>query len=627
MLTTADERNHVVAAKHAALGAEPGPEGVHFEVWAPHARQVLVQIEGAEPPRQALTRKEDGYFHAVVPGAGPGTRYRFVVDGEGPYPDPRSRYQPEGPHGASMVVDPHAYAWRDGGWQGVDMPGLVIYELHVGTFTREGSFDAAARELGPLQALGVNAVEVMPVAEFPGRFNWGYDGVGMYAPFHGYGDPDAFRRFVDAAHGNGMGVILDVVYNHLGCDGNYLAHYAPDYFTDRYPNEWGQAINFDGENARPVRDYFIGNACYWVREFHVDGLRLDATQSMHDASKVHVLKELAARVRAESPRRVVLIAENEPQRAEHLLPQEDGGFGLDGMWNDDFHHSARVALTGRHDGYFHDHRGRAQEFVSAVRHGFLFQGQYYQWQKKARGSPVTTQPPWAFVVFLQNHDQVANTLEGRRLQGQVHPARLRAMSALLLLGPQTPLLFMGQEYGATTPFPFFADNGPELRSAVHEGRREFVSQFEAYRSARQGLLDPGDPQTFDAAKLDPQERERNAPTLALHRDLLCMRRTDPVLRTQSVPDGAVLSETACVLRWPGGSAGDRLLVLNFGLDITGEPMPEPLLAPPAGAHWVLDWTSEDPRYGGLGARGADPREGWVVPGDCASLYRSVKDPS
>src|SRR5262249_10803769 len=305
-----------------------------------------------------------------------------------------------------------------------------------GAFTHEGTFAAGARQLKELSELGVTVLEIMPIADFPGRWNWGYDGVNIYAPYHGYGDPDALKRFVDAAHHQGLAVILDVVYNHIGPDGNFLSCYSRDYFTDRYPNEWGAALNFDGPNAQPVREYFIGNACYWIREFHLDGLRLDATQSMHDASQPHIIAELARRVRAAAhPRKIILIAENEPQRAELLAPLSDGGCGLHALWNDDFHHSARVASTGRHEGYYHDYRGQAQEFVSAVKRGFLYQGQYYHWQKQARGTPVGAQPAWSLVAFLQNHDQVANTLYGERLHELTSPGRYRALTALLLLAP------------------------------------------------------------------------------------------------------------------------------------------------------------------------------------------------
>jgi maltooligosyltrehalose trehalohydrolase len=410
-----------------------------------------------------------------------------------------------------------------------------------------------------------------------------------------------------------------VVYNHLGPDGNYLPCFSKHYFTDKYKNEWGEALNFDGPDSRPVRDYFIENACYWIREFHLDGLRLDATQSMHDDSETYIVTEIAERAReAAKPRSIVLIGENEPQRSELLFK------GLDALWNDDFHHSAVVALTGRREGYYHDHCGHAQELISAVKRGFLFQGQYYHWQKKPRGTPVTTQPASAFVSFIQNHDQIANTFYGLRLHKLTSPGRLRSMTALMLLAPQTPMLFMGQEFAASALFPFFADHKPKLAAQVHEGRREFLSQFVNFASeqARERVLDPADPKTFEAAKLDFKERESHAAVLRLHRDLLRLRREDPVLASQARDriDGAVLSTRAFVLRF-FDSSGDRLLLVNLGDELALQPAPEPLLAPPFGRTWQLVWSSDDPRYEGLGAVDPCSDTGWRLPGESAVLLK------
>jgi maltooligosyltrehalose trehalohydrolase len=591
---------------------------LRFRVWAPHAHSVEALIEGESPQRICLQPCTEGYFQAEVANLGTGTLYRYLVDGEGPYPDPASRFQPRGPHGPSMAVDPNAYAWSDSAWPGVEMKGQVIYEMHVGTFTQEGTFDAAIRELPALKATGITLLELLPVVEFPGRWNWGYDGVALFAPYHGYGDYEAFKRFVDAAHHRGLAVVLDVVYNHVGPDGSYLSSFSKDFFTDRYENEWGEALNFDGENSGPVREYFLENVRYWISEFHLDGLRLDATQSMHDSSSPHILKEIVDQARETArPRSVVIIGENEPQRSELLLPE----YGLDALWNDDFHHSAVVALTGRREGYYHDHRGHAQEFVSAVKRAFLFQGQYYHWQKKPRGTPVTTQPASAFVNFIQNHDQVANTLYGMRLHKLTSPGRLRAITALLLLAPETPLLFMGQEFAASTPFPFFADHKPELAAKVHAGRKEFLSQFVNFATAeaRDHVLDPAEEATFFAAKLDFSERETNAAVLRLHTDLLQIRREDQAIAAQSREqiDGAVLSDSAFVLRW----GDDRLLLVNLGDELMLHPAPEPLLAPPQDAQWELAWSSDDPRYDGLGAVSPCSDMGWRVPGESAVLLK------
>ena len=612
-------------------GAEPAAGGVYFRVWAPAAERVEVVIEG-EQRAYRLQPGAHGHHCAFVPGLAPGALYRYRLEGRGPYPDPCSRFQPSGPHGPSMVVDPHAYRWHDGGWMGVEIKGQVIYEMHIGAFTEEGTFDAAARELEHLKDLGVTVLEVMPIAEFPGRWNWGYDGVDLFAPYHGYGDHDAFKRFVDAAHRHALAVMLDVVYNHVGPDGNYLGCYSADYFSARQPNDWGRSINFDGPGCSGVRELYIRNACYWIREFHLDGLRLDATQSIHDTSWPHILAQIAQRARKQAhPRRIILTAENEPQDARYLAPMEAGGFGLDAMWNDDFHHSARVALTGRREGYYHDYRGRAQEFVSAAKHGFLFQGQYYRWQEQARGTPALDQPAWAFIAFIQNHDQVGNTLNGERLHRITSPGRLRAMTALLLLAPHTPLLFMGQEFGASQPFGFFADHNPQLGKQVHAGRREFLSQFVNYATAaaQARVPDPADEACFRNSKLDRSERDRHVALYALHRDLLRIRRQDAVIARQDrrAIDGAVLSDHAFVLRWFDAREGDRLLVVNLGEEAHVRPAPEPLLAPPCAARWRLVWSSDDPRYGAHGAVSPCTERGWRLPGESAALLRADTDPT
>ncbi|HEX6247468.1 MAG TPA: alpha-amylase family glycosyl hydrolase, partial [Nocardioidaceae bacterium] len=378
-----------------------------FTVWAPRARSVDLLLPDARHP---MVPGEEGHWH-VAAEAGPESTYAFSLDGGDPRPDPRGRRLPDGPHGWSQLFDPGAYAWTDDRWRGPDLEGSVIYELHVGTFTPEGTLDAAAERLDHLVDLGVGLVELMPLAPFPGTHGWGYDGVAPYAVHEVYGGPAALQRFVDAAHARGVGVCLDVVYNHLGPDGNYLSSYSGDYFTDRYDNEWGDAIDFDGPSSPPVRELFIENAVYWIREFHVDGLRLDATQQIFDRSPRHLLAELSARTRAAAAqRKIVLVAENEPQDVIALRPVERGGWGLDALWSDDFHHAARVALTGRREAYYTDYRGTAQELLSCVKRGLLYQGQHYVWQNKTRGTPVTTEPAAAFVFYLQNHDQVANQL-------------------------------------------------------------------------------------------------------------------------------------------------------------------------------------------------------------------------
>lgn len=619
-----------LSADRPLLGARADALGVSFRVWAPAAHRVDVAVQALNGTvrHHPLAAEPDGHFSGHVSGLAPGIRYRYRLDASAAWPDPCARYLPEGPHGAAMVVDEQAFQWTDAAWRGVRLDGQLIYELHVGTFTPTGTLDAAIEKLPHLRALGVTVIELMPLAECPGRWNWGYDGVGLYAPYHVYGDPDALRRFVDAAHQMGLAVILDVVYNHLGPDGNHLRRFSPHYFTARYANEWGDAFNFDGPDSRAVRDYVIGSACHWITSYHLDGLRLDATQSMHDRSPQHVVAELAACARvAAGDRSILLIAENEPQQANLVRAPEAGGYGLDAVWNDDFHHSARVALTGRHEGYFHDHRGRSQEFVSALRHGFLFQGQHYAWQNQARGAPALDVPFSAFVHFLQNHDQIANTFYGQRIQDLTSAGRLRALTAVMLLGPQTPMLFMGQEFAASAPFTFFADHEPELAAKVHAGRRAFVAQFKSYatEAAQQAIPDPALESTFAQCRFDWAECETHAPALRFHQDLIRLRRHDPVLSVQGSLrlEGAVLSERAFVLRWLGSPAGERLLVVNLGDELDFTPAPEPLLAPPHEGRWVLSWSSDDPAYGGPGTLhpGQDGR--WTLPGESAVLLANA----
>ena len=623
----------VDARRRVPIGAEVDHSGgVHFRVWAPRRRRVEVVLEPRASergePAVPLVPEGNGYFSGRLDAAGAGSLYRFSLDGALTLvPDPASRFQPEGPHGPSRVVDPAAFRWTDGPWRGVARDGQVLYEMHVGTFTPEGTWAAASRRLPELRALGVTIVEMMPVGEFPGRFGWGYDGVDLFAPTRLYGEPDDFRRFVDAAHAAGLGVILDVVYNHLGPDGNYMKEYSESYFTDRYPNEWGEAINFDGEQSGPVREFYIANASYWIDEFHLDGLRLDATQSIHDRSSPHVLAQITTAAReAARGRTILIIAENEPQQARLLRPVADDGHGADAAWNDDFHHSAMVALTGRSEAYYRDHRGSPQELISAAKWGYLFQGQFYGWQGQRRGTPVLDTPPAAFVVYLQNHDQIANSAEGARAHRLASPARYRAMTALLLLSPQTPLLFQGQEFGASAPFLFFADHRPELAAKVRTGRAEFLRQFPslALPEVQAGLADPSDPATFERCKLDWRERETNAATHRLHQDLLALRRAEPVLQAPAIrgADGAVLGSTALLLRYFGAGGADRLLVVNLGSDRALQCVPEPLLAPPEGARWRMIFSSADPRYGGGGTPPVETAEGrWCLPAETAVFLR------
>ena len=615
------------------IGAEPARSGgVHFRVWAPEAARVEVGLTDeavAAPTFFNLTAEGNGYFSGHVDEASPGDCYGFRLDGcDSLLPDPASRFQPLGPHGPSQIVDPLKFEWSDQKWAGVASCDRVIYEMHVGAFTAEGTWAAATGELQELANLGITLVEVMPVGDFPGRFGWGYDGVNLFAPTRLYGKPDEFRRFVDRAHQVGIGVILDVVYNHLGPDGNYLPQFSQDYFSAKRKTDWGKAINFDGKNSGPVREFYLENAAYWIREYHLDGLRLDATQDVHDSSSEHILAAVSDRTRrAAAPRSVYIVAENEPQHAQLAQPREKGGYDIDALWNDDFHHSATVRLWGRNEAYYSDYLGRPQEFISAIKSGFLYQGQWYSWQKKPRGTPTRELDHPRFVHFIQNHDQIANTALGQRAHTWTSPGRIKAITALLLLGPATPMLFQGQEFAASTPFFYFADHKPELAERVNRGRKEFMAQFPsvARPEVQAQLPDPGDPSTFVRCKLQASDRASNEAMYRLHRDLITLRRDDSVFRDQEHArvDGAVLGEDAFVLRFFGEQGDDRLILINFGADLHLRPMPEPLLAPPAERGCKRLWSSEDLCYGGSGTPPIEKEGSWLIAGQAAIVLAAT----
>jgi maltooligosyltrehalose trehalohydrolase len=606
------------------VGAElVGARGVHFRVWAPLASELNVEIEGlANLP---LTAEAGGYFAGAVADAQPGMRYRFRRDSDvEAMPDPVSRFQPEGPEGPSEIIDPGAFTWTDGDWHGRPREELVVYEMHIGTFTPEGSWAAAARELPALAELGITCLEIMPVAEFAGQFGWGYDGVDLFAPTRLYGRPDAFRSFVDQAHSAGLAVILDVVYNHLGPEGNYLDFYADAYFTDRYECEWGKAINFDGPDAGPSREFFLANAGYWIDEYHLDGLRLDATQALFDSSDDHILAAITRTVRAAGASRTTfIVGENEPQHAKLTRSTERGGYGLDALWNDDFHHSAMVALTGRHEAYYTDYRGRPSEFIAAAKHGFLYQGQRYQWQKKPRGTPAFDLPAESFVVFLQNHDQIANSGTGQRGDRLTSPGRWRSLTAYFLLMPGIPMLFQGQEFGASSPFFYFADYKPKLAQQVRQGRAKSLAQFPSLATPEMQaeLSDPGAVDTFRRSVLDLNERATHAAIYALHRDLLALRRDDPVLGQRPCRvEGVPLADAAWALRFFTTDDTDRLLIVNLGRDLALEPAPDPLLAPIEGQFWQVLWSSESPRYGATATPATQHDQVLRVPAEAALIY-------
>lgn len=589
------------------LGASVVAGGVEFRVWAPGHEAVDVVVYGpAAEAVHPLAAEDDGWFRGVVADGGAGTRYKYRLDGGDVFPDPASRSQPDGVHGASEVVDPRAFPWTDVGWAGRPLEEMVIYELHVGTFTPQGTFDAAISRLDALVELGVTAIEPLPVASFPGDRNWGYDGVSLYAPDASYGGPEGLRRLVDAAHARGLAVVLDAVYNHLGPEGNYLhAFTGGQYFTSRHQTPWGDAVNFDGPGSAAVREFVIRNALHWACEHHVDGLRLDATHAIVDDSPEHVLAELRRRVRAALPpgRHFVFMAEDERNERRLVAPEDEDGLGLDAVWADDFHHQLRSLVAGDNESYYADYTGSIADLAETLRAGWYYQGQPSPNRGEPRGTVPRGVPPTAFVHCIQNHDQVGNRALGDRLTRDVDLPRYRTASALLLLSPYTPLLWMGQEWAATTPFLYFTDHPEELGRAVTEGRRKEFGKFSAFRdpALQASIPDPQAEETFRCSKLDWSERERmpHAGVVALYRELLALRRTHAALlpRGRDTFDVVELGDTAlAILRTDGAEA--VLLVCAFGGAGVTADLSRADLRPPEGRHWRLLLHTEEARFGG-----------------------------
>jgi maltooligosyltrehalose trehalohydrolase len=620
------------------IGTEILPSGmVSFRVWAPKRTKVSVVCNDGS--QIELNAEAGGYFSGISDRVKAGDLYRFRLnDSDALLPDPATRFQPEGVHGPSQIVDPVHFRWTDSQWKGITAKGQVLCEMHIGTFTPEGTWVAAAGKLNELKEVGITCLEVMPVAEFPGEFGWGYDGVDLFAPTRAYGSPDDFRSFVNQAHALGISVILDVVYNHLGPDGNYLKEFSDHYFTTKHRNDWGESLNFDDTGSAGVREFYAANARHWISEYHLDGFRFDATQAILDDSKEHILAEICIAAReAAGDRSIYLITENEPQQTRIVRPVSRGGYGLDALWNDDFHHSAMAALTGRSEAYFTDYLGSPQEFISAVKWGYLFQGQFSAWQMKQRGTPAFDLAPTAFVTYIQNHDQIANFGHGERAHQLCGLAQFRAMTALLLLAPQTPLLFQGQEFAASSPFLYFADHAGEIPELIRKGRLKELSQFpsNAHPEMRAIMRDPSDRKTFERCKLDWSQHSKgwHAQVFQLHKELLALRRDDPVFNRQngrSQMDGAVLGPSAFALRY-FGEEGDRLVLVNFGSDLHMRVLPEPLLAAPPEMRWEIMLATESPRFGGTGVapvnvNGQDWRMPGVnleLPGKCALILKPV----
>ena len=603
-----------------SLGAWVEPRGAAFRVWAPDQPTVdlVIERQAVDTPVErravdvpverpvavhALTRSDDGTYSTVLPGVVAGARYRYRLSDGRLLPDPVSRFQPEGVHGPSEVVDANAFAWTDGDWTGPDASALVFYEVHVGCFSAEGTFAGLTARLPELASLGITALELMPLADFAGSRNWGYDGVALFAPARCYGRPDDLRCLVDTAHRLGVAVFLDVVYNHLGPDGAYLSAFSSEYFTTRHHTPWGAGLNVDGSSSRMVRELFVENACHWVHEYHIDGLRLDATHAIADDSARHIIAELATRVRESvSHRRVLVVAEDHRNLASMLVPEQRGGWGLDAVWADDFHHEARRLMAGDDEGYYRDFRGLAEDLAMILRRGWLYVGQHSVHLGEARGTDPVGLPASSFVICLQNHDQIGNRAFGERLHHQIEPAAYRAASTLFLMAPQTPLLFMGQEWAASTPFLYFTDHHPELGRLVTEGRRQEFRHFTAFSdpAVRDRIPDPQAETTFTASCLTWNERrvEPHASVLRLYRAVLHLRRR--VTDASRSHEVWALDDVTVAIRSVGAEEatlvvarlrGAGVVALGAAVALAGDPAPG----------WQLVLSSEDTAFGGAGA--------------------------
>jgi len=604
------------------VGAElVSNDHANLRVWAPDHHELEAVVDGVTT---RLQREDDGHFSAIL-RAHPGSRYAIRLPGDArSYPDPVSRWLPDGPDGLSAMVDLSAYRWNDTAWRGVTLPGQVLYEMHVGTCTRSGGWRSAEGLLPRLRDLGVTVIQMMPIAEFAGLFGWGYDGVQWFAPTRNYGEPSDLQHFVDAAHQIGLGVILDVVYNHLGPSGNFLGRFDRRWQSTRHRNEWGEALNFDGDGAGFMRSLVLSNVRYWIREFHLDGFRLDAAQQLFDDSPDHIIAAITRTAReAAGPRSVIVIAEHEPQDARLIRPPSAGGYGLDGIFNEDFHHSCRVALTGLREAYFSDYLGTSREWLALVERGCLFQGQYYTWQKQPRGTPALDRDPVQLICFLENHDQIANSAAGLRLIDLAGEAPWRAMTAYLLLGPWTPLIFQGQESGSDTPFRFFANHNADLQARVVDGRREFLGQFT--RFADEAVPSTAPPSigedVFDACRAGP-DPPRAARCRQLFTDLVTMRHHDPTLGQHAGRlSGATAGERTLLLRFEGATPSiDRLVVVNLDADVNLAALPDPIVAPPANHEWRVRWCSEDAKYGGSGIVASAPPERLLAGGRATTVF-------
>jgi malto-oligosyltrehalose trehalohydrolase len=578
------------------FGAEVEQDGVRFRLWAPRAGAVALRLEGDWPVDLPMQKAPDGSFVLTTREARAGTRYRYLVDGS-PYPDPASRRQPDGVHRPSEVVDPYAYDWSDQNWPGRPWREVVVYELHLGTFSQSGDFAGAVRHFDYLRRLGVTAIELMPIAEFPGARNWGYDGAFLYAPSSRYGRPEELKALVEAAHSRGLAVLLDVVYNHFGPEGNYLPAVAPDFFTERHRTLWGAAIDFDGPRSRAVRDFFIDNALYWLEEYHFDGLRFDAVHAIFDDNALDIIDEIGETVRRAIPSREIhLVLENDRNEAHRLTRRNDRPERFTAQWNDDLHHILHVLITGDTAGYFGDYASDpAGRLGRALAEGFAYQGEVSPSRNgEPRGEPSAALPPTAFVTFLQNHDQVGNHPFGTRLAARASESALHAGLVIVMLSPQIPMVFMGEEWASHRPFAFFCDFGPELAQSVREGRRREFAHFPEFadEAGRKHIPDPTAAATWENSRLDWEEpsRTEHAMWLARYRTLIELRMREIVPRLANISGFAgayrVLGPRAVAVEWRLGDGARLSLTANFS--------PQPVPPPDTTEGWRLLYSSDVP---------------------------------
>jgi maltooligosyltrehalose trehalohydrolase len=605
------------AVRSLERGASPLPDGwTRFSVWAPNARLVEVVLDrDGRSESHPLARDPGGVHTGTVRRVPPGTDYSYRLDGGAERPDPVSRWRPRGVHGPTRVVDPAAFQWTDAAWRGIEAADLVIYEMHVGTFTPQGTFDGVIERLPSLRELGVTALELMPVAEFPGTRNWGYDGVSPYAVQSSYGGPNALKRLVDAAHRSGLAVLLDVVYNHLGPEGNYLAELGP-YFTDRYQTAWGHGFNLDGPDSDEVRRYVVDNAVYWITEYHLDGLRLDAADRIVDLGPVHIAGEIGEAVHTQGGalgRRALVIAEIDANDPRWVRGREVGGYGLDAHWSDDFHHALHVALTGERAGYYRDFTDPGA-VAQALGGRYVNDGRYSVHRRRKHGRPATDVPADRFVVAVQNHDQIGNRARGERLAALVTPEALRLAAALLLLSPYVPLLFMGEEHGETNPFLYFVSHGdPGLVEAVREGRRR---EFEAFAWSGE-VPDPQAEATFEASRPQWERAEtgEGARLRALYRDLLRLRRSERALRPGSA---TIRVRNDAVAGWVAVRYEREGQVLEGVFNLSAEAV---VVASDEPRSWTMVLSTDAPGYGGRGEARLDAAI--RLPARSAVLLRAV----